>query len=232
MYNLALNCDLGEWPGKEGLQRDEAIMPLIQYANIACGYHAGDEERMRQTCLLAIKHGVKIGAHPSFNDRENFGRLPHYLTNQELYSLVLNQVQTLQGIVKTIGGKLHHVKPHGALYNMSVKDVEMAAVIVQAVKDVDDGLMIMALPNSALAIATEQAGVGFLREGFADRRYESDGTLVSRNQPHALIESISELNDHLNWVAQHMQIDTLCIHSDGKLAIEFLYAIHEMKQHE
>lgn len=232
MYNIALNCDLGEWPGKEGLQRDEAIMPLIQYANIACGYHAGNEDRMKQTSILAVKHGVRIGAHPSFDDRENFGRITQYLTYQDLYTLVFDQVQSLLSIVKSLGSNLFHVKPHGALYNMAVKDLEMAEVIVQSVKDIDGGLKIMALPNSALEIAAVRAGVGFLREGFADRRYESDGTLVPRNQPHALIDSIPDLKDHLNWLVQHIPFETICVHSDGKHAIEFLNAIHELKQHE
>src|SRR4051812_34188737 len=129
MPSIDLNCDMGE-----GIGNDPAIMPFITSANIACGFHAGDEDTMKKTVELALKHNVAIGAHPSFADKENFGRTEMHISNNELYDLITTQIFLLQKITKSIGTTLHHVKPHGALYNMAAKNIEMSATISKAVK--------------------------------------------------------------------------------------------------
>ena len=141
MLTIDINCDMGE-----GIGNDKAIMPFISSANIACGYHAGNEEIMKQTIELAIKNKVAIGAHPSFFDKENFGRIERDLPVDEIYDLVILQLRTIDKIIKESSQKLHHVKPHGALYNMSAKDPQIAKAIAQAVKDFDDDL-IFAMPR-------------------------------------------------------------------------------------
>src|SRR6185503_17312211 len=151
---LDINCDMGE-----GIGRDEAIMPFISSANIACGYHAGDEDTMKRTVELAMKHNVSIGAHPSYPGRENFGRTEIQLPLNEVYDLVTKQIHLLREITKTAGASLHHVKPHGALYNMAARDKQLSAVIALAVKDVDEKLKLFGLSGSHLIKEGRNLGV-------------------------------------------------------------------------
>ncbi len=213
---MTLNCDLGE-----GIGNDAAIMPYIDEANIACGFHAGDAFTMRETVALCIRHGVKMGAHPSYLDRENFGRKEIELSPEEIYLLVKKQIETLNQIVKTAGGTLNHVKPHGALYNTSAKNPEVAKAIAKAVKDVSGDLILFGLKGSLSIEVAQKMDLKTAEEAFADRRYENDGTLTPRSQPGACF---TDVQDVLNQV-EKIKADTWCIHGDGPHALEFAKAL-------
>jgi UPF0271 protein len=228
-----MNCDMGE-----GYTTDALIMPLISSANIACGYHAGGGELMRQTIRLALQHQVAIGAHPSFDDKEGFGRREMHLSSEEIYQIVLDQVNTIRKAAAEEGASLHHVKPHGALYNMAAKDAMVADAISRAIKAIDASLIVYGLPNSASETSAIQHGLRFYREVFSDRTYTDQGMLTPRNQPNAMIETAEQS------VAQVLQIilqetlqsttgreisikaDTVCIHGDGEHAVEFAQMIN------
>ena len=213
---MQLNCDLGE-----GIGNDAALMPYIDEANIACGFHAGDAFTMRETVALCIHHRVKIGAHPSYLDRENFGRKEIELSPEEIYLLVKKQIEILNQIVKTAGGTLNHVKPHGALYNTSAKNPEVAKAIAKAVKDIDPGLILFGLKGSLSIEVAQAIGLKTAEEAFADRSYESDGSLTPRSQPGACF---TEIHDVLDQV-EKIKADTWCIHGDGPHALEFAKAL-------
>jgi UPF0271 protein len=217
---MQINCDLGE-----GIGNDAELMPYIDEANIACGFHAGDAFTMRETVALCIPHGVKIGAHPSYLDRENFGRKDIELSSDEIYLLVKKQVETLKKIADQAGAKLNHVKPHGALYNTSAKNPEVAKAIAKAVKDIDPGLILFGLKNSHSIAAGKEIGLKTAEEAFADRRYESDGSLTPRNQPGACFESVAQVLAQV----EKIKADTWCIHGDGPHALEFAKALQEFK---
>jgi UPF0271 protein len=196
-------------------------MPYIDEANIACGFHSGDAFTMRETVALCIRHGVKIGAHPSYLDRENFGRKEIELSPEEIYLLVKKQIETLNQIVKTAGGKLNHVKPHGALYNTSAKNEVVAKAIAKAVKDVNGDLILFGLKGSLSIEVAQAIGLKTAEEAFADRRYESDGSLTPRSQPGACFTSVKEVLDQV----EKIKADTWCIHGDGPHALEFAKAL-------
>jgi UPF0271 protein len=217
---MQINCDLGE-----GIGNDAELMPYIDEANIACGFHAGDAFTMRETVALCIRHKVKIGAHPSYLDRENFGRKEIELSPEEIYLLVRKQVETLKKITEQAGAKLNHVKPHGALYNISAKNEAVAKAIAKAVKDIDSSLILFGLKNSHSIAAAKNIGLKTAEEAFADRRYESDGSLTPRSQPGACF---TEIQDVLNQV-EKIKADTWCIHGDGPYAVDFAKALHELK---
>lgn len=217
---MTLNCDLGE-----GIGIDAALMPYIDEANIACGFHAGDAFTMRETVALCMRHSVKMGAHPSYLDRENFGRKEIELSPEEIYLLVKKQIEILNQIVKTAGGTLNHVKPHGALYNTSAKNPEVAKAIAKAVKDVDAGLVLFGLKGSLSIEVAHEMGLKTADEAFADRSYESDGSLTPRSQPGACFTEIQDVLDQV----QKIKADTWCIHGDGPQALEFAKALHTLK---
>jgi UPF0271 protein len=171
-----LNCDMGE-----GMGNDKEIMPFISSANIACGYHAGDETTMKETIKLAIKNNVTIGAHPSFDDKENFGRREMNLSSNEIYSLVFDQIKILDAFARQAGAILHHVKPHGALYNMSAKDIETAKTIARAVWDHNKELILFGLSGSHSISEAKKIGLRTASEVFADRTYQDDGSLTPRH---------------------------------------------------
>ena len=220
LEKIDLNCDMGE-----GYTTDALIMPLISSANIACGYHAGGGELMRQTIRLALQHGVAIGAHPSFEDKEGFGRREMHLSSDEIYQIVLDQVNIMRKAAAEEGAKLHHVKPHGALYNTSAKNEVVAKAIAKAVKDVDTGLILFGLKNSHSIAAAKNIGLNTAEEAFADRRYESDGSLTPRSQPGACLTEIRAVLDQVKKI----KADTWCIHGDGPHAVDFAKALHELK---
>ncbi|MEQ1675338.1 MAG: 5-oxoprolinase subunit PxpA [Chitinophagaceae bacterium] len=234
-----INCDMGEGIGDPSLPagRDELIMPFISSANIACGYHAGDATIMQQTVELAMKHHVAIGAHPSFFDRENFGRIEMKLENNEVYDLVTQQLYILNEITTAFGGKLNHVKPHGALYNMSARDAMLSGVIAKAVKDFDTSLLLLGLSGSHSISEAKKIGLKTASEVFADRTYQDDGTLTPRSQPGALLKTVEEVvkqvmqmvNDKTVTTLSGKKIavlaETICIHSDGEHAVAFAKAI-------
>lgn len=217
---MTLNCDLGE-----GIGNDAELMPFIDEANIACGFHAGDAFTMRETVALCIIHGVKIGAHPSYLDRENFGRKEIELSPEEIYLLVKKQIETLKQIVENAGAKLNHVKPHGALYNTSAKNADVAKVIAKAVKDVSKDLILFGLKGSLSIEAAKAMGLKTAEEAFADRRYESDGSLTPRSQPGACLTEIQEVKEQVKKI----KADTWCIHGDGPQALAFAKALHSLK---
>ena len=217
---MQINCDLGE-----GIGNDAELMPYIDEANIACGFHAGDAFTMRETVALCIRHGVKMGAHPSYLDRENFGRKEIEMSPEEIYLLVKKQIETLNQIVKTAGGELNHVKPHGALYNTSAKNTEVAKAIAKAVKDIDPSLILFGLKNSLSVVAGNAEGLKTAEEAFADRRYETDGSLTPRSQPGACFTSVKEVIVQV----EKIKADTWCIHGDGPHALEFAKALHSLK---
>ena len=175
MLSIDLNCDLGE-----GCANDNEIMPLISSANIACGYHAGDEHTIEQTIKSALKNNVAVGAHPSFFDKENFGRKEFLLSEDEYYKLIIEQLSIIQKIAKKCGTKLHHVKPHGALYNVSAKNKSIANIIAKAVNDFDKNLILYGLSGSYSISEAEKYKLKTASEVFADRTYQSDGSLTPR----------------------------------------------------
>jgi UPF0271 protein len=234
MLPCDINCDMGE-----GIGNDEAIMPFITSANIACGYHAGDEATMRKTVLLAKEAGVAIGAHPSYPGRENFGRTEVNLTAEEVYELVTKQVKLLQDISAACGAVVHHVKPHGALYNKAAKDAGIANAIAQAVKDTDKNLVLYGLSGSCLISEAKAIGLKTAGEAFADRTYQDDGSLTPRSQPDALIEDEAISVRQVLQMVQEKRVttisgklipivaETICIHGDGKNAAALARKIRE-----
>jgi UPF0271 protein len=234
---IDLNCDMGESFGPYRLGNDEALMPLITSANIACGYHAGDPLVMDRTVRLAVQHGVAIGAHPGFPDLVGFGRRPMHLSPEEVENDVLYQVGALAAFVRAAGSKLAHVKPHGALYNMAAADLELARAIAHGIARAGPDLILIGLAGSALTAAAQEVGLLAISEGFADRAYNADGTLRSRKLPGAVLHDpeaaaaqavqlacegsvIAHSGEHVP-----LHVDTLCIHGDTPEAVAIARAI-------
>jgi UPF0271 protein len=230
---IDFNCDLGE-----GCD-DAAVLPFVSSANIACGLHAGDEDTMRRTVALCQQHGVAIGAHPSFDDREGFGRREAAWTPAEVYTLVLDQIILLAEIAAAHGAQLVHVKPHGALYNMAARDPVLADTVARAVRDADPMLLLVGLSGSALPAAGKAIGLRVLHEVFAERRYESDGTLTPRSRPDAVIHALGDALMQVRGIVRDGEIvartgerialhaDTLCLHGDRSDAAEFARAVRD-----
>ena len=216
---IDLNCDLGE-----GIGNDAAIMPFITSTNIACGLHAGDSSIMRRTIQLAKTHSLNIGAHPSWDDRENFGRREMNIPPAEAESIVFDQIQSLIEIAKSENVLLSHIKPHGALYNQAAKDINLANAIVHAIKRFGRGEVpspaLMGLAGSKLCEVGESAGLKVIREGFPDRTYHSDGTLMPRGQKGAVIEDPQEVAANAVQLVKTGRVDTLCLHGDHPQAVE------------
>jgi 5-oxoprolinase (ATP-hydrolysing) subunit A len=239
MFFVDLNCDMGEGFGNEA-----EIMPYISSANIACGFHAGDLETIMETILLAKKNQVAIGAHLSFPDRENFGRTEMQMSDPEVRELVLLQVEFLSEMARVAGESLRHVKPHGALYNMSAKKPMLAEIIATAIKDFDPGLVLFGLSGSYSISEARSVGLSTASEVFADRTYQDNGNLTLRIEPNALIEDVDQaVQQALQMVREGtvtsvsgkkipVTAETICIHSDGKFAVEFARKIHEALKKE
>ncbi|GGA26352.1 LamB/YcsF family protein [Psychrobacillus lasiicapitis] len=239
MFRVDLNCDLGESFGRYKLGEQKEILKYVTSANIACGFHAGDPSVMRETVKLAIENGVKIGAHPGLPDLNGFGRREMNITPQEAYDLVVYQIGALNGFLATVGERMQHVKPHGALYNMASKDSELAKAIAQAVYDVSPKLVLFGLAGSKLTDAGEKIGLHTAHEVFADRTYQSDGSLTSRQQTDALItdkdhsvaQVVKMVTEGKVISQQHTEVlinaDTVCIHGDGEHAVSFAKYIKE-----
>ncbi len=219
MRRIDLNADLGE-----GGSNDAALLNLVTSVNIACGGHAGSDEIMRRTVDLAIASGVLIGAHPGYEDRENFGRHEMDLPFDEVTDLVARQVGKLAEIA---GDRLHHVKPHGALYNQAHRNPGLATAVVEGVRIISPDLMLYAPPAGALAAAGRAAGLVVHAEGFADRRYRADGTLVPRSEPGAVITDVGEAVQQALDLIRAGLIETICVHGDGGHAVEILRALRD-----
>jgi UPF0271 protein len=214
---IDLNCDLGEGAGN-----DLEILPLITTANVACGFHAGDPATAMATITAAIKCGVRVGAHPSFADREHFGRRELVRSEKAIFDDCVYQIGALAGLVRAAGTTLSHVKPHGALYNQAVRDPAYARPILAAA-DVFS-LPVMALPGLEIA---KLAPDRFIAEGFADRRYRPDGSLVSRTESNAMIEQPAEAAEQALRLVRDHGVQTLCVHGDNPHAVAFVRALRE-----
>jgi UPF0271 protein len=220
MRLIDLNADLGE-----GGTEDELLLGLVSSCNIACGGHAGGDDIMRRTLAHALAAGVALGAHPGYEDRENFGRRELELPPQAITELVVRQVEKLAALAHEMGADLHHVKPHGALYNQANREKPLADAVIAGVLEVSPKLRLYAPPDGALAAAARAAGMTVRAEGFADRRYQDDGSLQPRSQPGAVIESPEEAVAQALALANSGRFETLCAHGDGGHAATLLLAI-------
>lgn len=229
---LDLNCDMGEGFGAYTMGNDMDILDHVTSANIACGFHAGDPPTMRRIVAAALSKGVAVGAHPGLPDLQGFGRRAMQISPAEAYAMVLYQVGALAGFVQAAGGRLNHVKPHGALYNMAVKDRALADAIAQAVFDFDAGLVFFGLAGSEMINAANALGLRSANEVFADRSYQDDGSLSARGQAGAMIEdadqSLAQVRQMLSGSVRALsglnvpvRADTLCLHGDQSGALEF-----------
>lgn len=235
--SVDVNADLGESFGNYIIGNDEKIIPLISSANVACGFHASDPKVMLETVKLIKKSGAGLGAHPGFPDKEGFGRRYMDCTNEEIYSMVLYQLSALDGIARTVGVEMNHVKPHGALYNATFTDENLARVIAQAVKDFNPNLKLMGLSENNLVKAGEEIGLEVVHEVFLDRAYESDGTLVSRRKKGAMItNSKLAVERGIRMITEgkvetidgkdiDIKADSICVHGDGEKALQFVKEI-------
>jgi len=237
---IDLNCDLGESFGRYTLGNDAALMPHITSANIACGFHAGDASVMQATVRLAKQHGAAIGAHPGWPDLQGFGRREMSLSAEETEALILYQLGALAAFAKAEGAELRHVKPHGALYNQAAKNRELANAIARAVKRFSGDLILVGLAGSSLVAAGAEAGLRVANEGFPDRAYNPDGSLMSRNLTGAVIESPEDVarnamqlaKDGILFGEKRVQVDTLCLHGDNIHAAENARQLREALQKE
>lgn len=232
---IDLNADVGE-----GLPTDADLMPFISSANIACGYHAGNADTMRRTVELCLQQDVAVGAHPSFADPENFGRSEMQLTFSAIKDLVSEQLHIIQKICNEMGTTLHHVKPHGALYNMSARDPQIAEAIAEAVKAFNPSLVLFGLSGSHSVAEGVMAGLVTAAEVFADRTYQPDGSLTPRNQPNALISTVEEAVVQAEMLVTGQEVlaingaiipvmaETICLHGDGPHAVSFARKLHQL----
>lgn len=236
---IDLNCDMGESFGAWRMGRDAELMDFVSSVNIACGFHAGDASVIRKTIEKAIEKRVAIGAHPSFPDLQGFGRREMKMSSDEIFDIVLYQVSALKGICQSFGTNLHHVKPHGALYNLAAKDAEISKKIAEAVKAIDAGLIFYGLSGSFLISEAEKLGLKTASEVFADRTYQHDGKLTPRTEANALIKDAEAAAAQVlkmikmqtvtatNGETIPIKAETICIHGDGENALEFAMTIYE-----
>ena len=239
MFKVDLNCDMGESFGAYTLGNDEAILDYITSANIACGFHAGDPSTMRKTVELALEKNVAIGAHPGLQDLAGFGRREMTITPREVYDLVVYQIGALYAFVKSEGGKMQHVKPHGALYNMASKSEILSKAIAEAVYKIDPELVLFGLSGGELVKAGTQIGLRSASEVFSDRTYQSDGNLTSRSDENALITDDSHAISQVIRMVKEQKVlslqgidipikaETICIHGDQPKALEFARKLPE-----
>ncbi|MBR3395148.1 MAG: LamB/YcsF family protein [Firmicutes bacterium] len=239
MKNIDINSDLGESFGAYTMGNDAEVLRYVTSANIACGFHASDPLTMQKAVRQAKEAGVKIGAHPGYPDLVGFGRREMKVSPAELKAMVIYQVGALQAVCKAEGTKLHHVKPHGAMYNMAAKDEKLADAIAEAVAAVDGSLALVGLSGSCMKAAAEKHGLAFAAEVFADRAYEDDGSLVSRTKPGAMIEdedlAIRRMLHLLetgtiessNGKEIRLEADTICVHGDSPKAVLFAKKLRE-----
>lgn len=226
---IDINADVGE-----GLNNEALLMPYLSSCNIACGGHAGDDKTMTQVVRLAKDHKVKIGAHPSFPDVLNFGRVVVEMSSADLYSSLKSQIRGLQQILHIENAQLHHIKPHGALYNLAAKDEKTAKVIIEVVKSIAMPIQLYVPYNSVISKLAEQEKISVTFEAFADRNYEENLSLVSRKKAHAILHENSKILKHILDIIQQekvttitgvevpMKASTFCVHGDTKNALDIL----------
>ena len=237
MRRIDLNCDMGESYGAWKMGDDAGVMPYISSANVACGFHGGDPATIRKTVRLAVDNGVAIGAHPSLPDIQGFGRRVMKISQQDMYDLVVYQAGAVEAFARAAGSKLHHIKCHGALYNMAAVDEGLSDAMARAAKDL--GVMVYTLSNSTMMKVVKTKGVRALGEVFADRGYSDDGTLAPRDKPGGMIEdpqqSVKQVLGmieggfvtSLSGKRVPVAADTLCLHGDQPNAVVFARKIRE-----
>ena len=236
---ININCDLGEKSKHHSNKYDPDLLEIVNSANIACGFHAGDEETMNQVIKISKKNGVSIGAHPSFNDPENFGRERMNLSSSEIKKLITDQYEILQKIALKHGENVSHIKPHGALNNMACEDIELATVLAKTIKDLNKDLIYLVPTGSKMQEAAKKLDMKFACEIFADRNYEDDGNLVSRKKSHALITDPEQAKKHVLKMVKTQslnchsgkqipcEIDSVCIHGDNLSSLATAKSIKE-----
>ena len=228
---ININCDLGEKSKLHSTENDPLLLNIVNSANIACGYHAGDEITMEKTIEISKKNGVSIGAHPSFNDKENFGRKRLYLSPKEITNLIIDQIHVLSEIAENEGMKLTHVKPHGALNNMACEDYELAKIISESITKINKDLIFLVPTGYQMEKAGKKLGMQVAAEIFSDRNYEDDGNLVSRSKKNAMITDPVIAEKHIIKMVKNQalncysgkqipcEIDSVCVHGDGISAV-------------
>jgi len=224
---ININCDLGEKSKHHSNKHDPDLLEIVNSANIACGYHAGDKDTMKQTIKISKKNGVSIGAHPSFNDPENFGRKRMNLSNREIRKLIIDQYEILENIARDYNESVTHIKPHGALNNMACEDIELAKIIAQTINEISKDLIYLVPTGSKMEQAAKESNMRIACEIFADRNYEDDGNLVSRKKVNALITDPEIAKKHVLTMVKNQalnchsgkqipcEIDSICIHGDN-----------------
>ena len=227
LMEININCDLGEKSKFHSIVNDPELLKIVNSANVACGYHAGDEETMKTVVQISKNNGVSIGAHPSFNDPENFGRKRINLNSSEIKRLIIDQYEILQNIAIKYNEKVSHIKPHGALNNMACEDLDLSTTIAEAINQISKDIIYLVPTGSKMEIAAKKKNIKIACEIFADRNYEDDGNLVSRKKPHALITDPEEAKKHVLKMVQNQainchsgkqipcEIDSVCIHGDN-----------------
>tara|TARA_B100000287_G_scaffold172761_1_gene162944 strand:+ start:6175 stop:6948 length:774 start_codon:yes stop_codon:yes gene_type:complete len=228
---ININCDLGEKSKIHSNKNDPDLLNIVNSANVACGYHAGDEESMNQVLEISKKNGVSIGAHPSFKDPENFGRKRMNLSSLEIRKLIIDQYEILQKIADKYGEKVTHIKPHGALNNMACEDIELSTIIAKSILEIDKNIIYLVPTGSKMEEAAKKFNMQIACEIFADRNYEDDGNLVSRKKSNALIIDPEEAKKHVLSMVKNQalnchsgkqipcEIDSVCIHGDNESAL-------------
>ena len=236
---ININCDLVEKSKYHSIENDPELLNIVNSANIACGYHAGDEETMNMVIKISKSNGVSIGAHPSFNDPENFGRKRINLTSSEINKLITNQYEILQKVAQKHNEKVTHIKPHGALNNMACENFELANTIAKAINNIDKNIIFLVPTGSQMEIAAKKLNMKIACEIFADRNYEDDGNLVSRSKDHALITDPEVAKKHVLSMVKNQalncfsgkqipcEIDSVCIHGDNQSSLATAKSIRE-----
>ena len=236
---ININCDLGEKSKHHSNKYDPDLLKIVNSANVACGYHAGDEETMSQIVKISKNNGVSIGAHPSFKDPENFGRERMNLSESEIRKLIIDQYEILQKIALTYGEIVSHIKPHGALHNMACEDIELATILAKTIQDINKDIIYLVPTGSKMQEAAKKLDMKFACEIFADRNYEDDGNLVSRKKSHALITDPEQAKKHVLKMVQTQslnchsgkqipcEIDSVCIHGDNLSSLATAKSIRE-----
>jgi len=239
---IDINCDMGESVDAFTLDNDEEILDYVTSINIACGYHAGNHTIMHNTVRNAIRKNVQIGAHPGYPDLEGFGRRNMDFSAEEIYNMIVYQVGALEAFVAVEKGTLHHVKPHGALYNQSANNREKATAVVNAVYDLNPAYILYCLAGSEMVTIAKEKGLTVYEEVFSDRNYNEDGTLVSREEANALIQTEEEMLVHVKNILTSIEVmsvqqkkikisaQTICIHGDGPHALAYAKKIYELRK--
>ena len=239
---ININCDLGEKSKHHSNQHDPDLLKIVNSANVACGYHAGDNETMNQIVKISKENGVSIGAHPSFNDPENFGRSRINLSSSEIKKLIIDQYKILQNIAEKHNQKVSHIKPHGALNNMACEDIELATTLAKTINEISKDLIYLVPTGSKMEEAAKKLNMKIACEIFADRNYEDDGNLVSRKKSNALITDPEMAKRHVLSMVKNQalnchsgkqipcEIDSVCIHGDNKSSLETAKSIKKNLQ--